>query len=208
MNEQPRHVAVPGGATRDDSPVGTTEPPGDWQPMPAASLPTRSGSIGVVGPALAVLLVAAGAVLVRDALVSGGAVRGRPWIPAALDAVDGLRPGPLFLVGGIVAALLGLWLVYVALRRRVRSRAAVASRTGIYLGLGDVARLASGAAEEVGGVISASTSANRRTVTTTIRSTGGPDVADAVRQAVAERLSPLDPAPRINVAVRGGGNRS
>ncbi|WP_127127262.1 DUF6286 domain-containing protein [Georgenia sp. SYP-B2076] len=177
----------------------------DWAPMPPASLPTRSGAIGVVGPVLATLLLAAGVALVLDALITGGILAGTGLVATGLVALDGLRPGPWFLVGGIVAALLGLWLIAVALGRRVRSRVTVSSRTGIYLGVGDVARLASAAAEEVGGVISASTIATRRRVTTTIRSIGDAGIADAVRQAVAARLTMLDPAPRVTVAVRGKG---
>jgi hypothetical protein len=176
-----------------------------WAPMPPASLPTRSGAIGVVGPVLATLLLAVGVVLVRDALVAGGVLAGTGLVPAGLAALDGLRPGPWFLVGGIVAALLGVWLLAVALGRRVRSRATVASRTGIYLGVGDVARLAIAAAEDVGGVISASTVATRRRVTTTIRTTGDAGIADAVRQAVADRLTILAPVPRVTVAVPGRG---
>lgn len=204
--QTPRHVAGEStGSTRSDvasAPVGSDA--AEWEPMPPASQPTRSGPVGIVGPILAVLLIAAGVVLLRDALVTAGVLAGAAWIPAALGALDGVQAGPLFLIGGIVAALLGLWLIVTALRPRVRSGLAVASRTGIFIGTGDVARLASAAAEDVGGVISASTVASRRRVSTTIRTTGGPGIAAAVREAVTDRLADLDPPPTVTVTVRGG----
>lgn len=190
--------------------LGSSTPggPEEWAPMPAASLPTRSGAVGIVGPILAVLLIAAGVALLRDALVGYGLIPGQLWVPAGLRAVDGVAPGTAFLVGGIVAALLGLWLIYIALRRRVRSRATLRSRTGVYLGAGDVARLASAAAGEVGGVMAASSTATRRAVTTTVRTTGGAGVDQAVLDAVHERLDVLDPVPRVRVLVRGPDGRS
>jgi len=205
--QTPRHVAGEStGSTRalDIASVPVGSDAAEWEPMPPASQPTRSGPVGIVGPILAVLLIAVGVVLLRDALAAAGVLEGGAWIPAALGALDGVRAGPLFLAGGIVAALLGLWLIVTALRPRVRSGVNVASRTGIFLGTGDVARLASAAAEDVGGVISASTVASRRKVSTTIRTTGGPGIAEAVRQAVTDRLTDLDPPPRVTVTVRGG----
>jgi hypothetical protein len=205
--QTPRHVAGEStGATRAADvasvPVGGDAP--EWEPMPPASQPTRSGPVGIVGPILAVLLIALGVVLLRDALVAAGVLAGAAWIPAALGPLDGVRPGPSFLIGGIVAALLGLWLIFTAVRPRVRSGVKVASRTGIFLGTGDVARLASAAAEDVGGVISASTVATRRKVSTTVRTTGGPGIAAAVRDAVTDRLTDLEPPARVTVTVRGG----
>ncbi|WP_193314529.1 DUF6286 domain-containing protein [Georgenia ruanii] len=176
--------------------------------MPPATRPTRSGPIGVVGPVLAVLLIAAGLVLLRDALVGYRAVPGPAWIPLGLGAVDGLAPGTGFLVGGIIAVLVGVWLLYAALRRRVRSRAVLRARTGVYLAPGDIARLASAAAEDVGGVVTASSKAGTRSVRTTVRTTGGPGIDQAVLDAVHQRLDVLDPAPRVTVVVRGPTGRS
>ncbi|KAE8765469.1 DUF6286 domain-containing protein [Georgenia thermotolerans] len=197
-----------GGAGAQDSGATARTRAGDWEPMPAATLPTRSGPIGVVGPVLAVLLILAGLVVLRDALVGYRVVRGPAWIPLGIGAADGLAPGTAFLVGGIVAALIGLWLLYVAMRRRVRSRAVVRARTGIYLAPGDIARLASAAAEDVGGVITASSKARTRTVRTTVRTTGGAGIDQAVLDAVHQRLDVLDPAPRVTVVARGPSGRS
>ena len=100
-------------------------------------------------------------------------------------------PSALVAVVGVVVALLGLWLVVVALGRRVRTRLDVTSSTGTTIGIGDAARLAASAADEVDRVLSARASATRRSVTVTVTTLEGDDVTDAVRAAVTERLAPL-----------------
>ncbi|NAZ84243.1 hypothetical protein GTR02_20780 [Kineococcus sp. R8] len=175
------------------------------RPTPA---PTGAGPVGTVGPLLAVLLVVLGALLLREALVSGGAVGGSPWLPPAADALDGAAPGAVAIAVGAVAALLGLWLVVVALRRRTRRTLAVGS--GAYLGVRDVARLAAGAARDVDGVLDASADATRRRVVVRGRATSLDGVEEPVRAAVAHQLSALTRPPAIVVRLRSedeGGTR-
>jgi len=153
-----------------------------------------------VGPVLAVLLVALGALLVREALVAGGVVGGSAWLPPAADALDGTAPGAAAVVAGVVAALVGLWLVVVALRRRTRRTLAVG--TSSYLGVRDVARLAAGAARDVDGVLDASADATRRRVVVRGRATSRDGVEEPVRAAVAHQLSALTTPPTIVVRLR------
>jgi hypothetical protein len=141
--------------------------------------------------ALAILLLALGVLVLREALVAAGRVDGEPWIAPAVDSADGLAPSPLVAVVGVLVALLGVWLVVLALGRRVRTRLDVTSSTGATVGLNDAARLAASAAEEVDRVLSSKASATRRTVTVTVTTLEGDDVTDAVRAAVAARLEPL-----------------
>jgi len=162
-------------------------PPG-FAPAAAA---TRAGRVAWWSIALAVLLVALGVLVVREALVAAGRVEGDPWIAPVLDALDGVVPSAAIAVAGVVVALLGLWLVVVALGRRVRTRLAVTSSTGTTIGIGDAARLAASAADEVDRVLSARASATRRSVTVTVTTLEGDDVTDAVRAVVTERLAPL-----------------
>ena len=105
-------------------------------------------------------------------------------------------------VVGVVVALLGLWLVVVALGRRVRTRLDVTSSTGTTIGLDDAARLAASAADEVDRVLSARASASRRSVTVTVTTLEGDDVTDAVRAAVTERLAPLAQPLSVKVVSR------
>ena len=173
-------------------------PPG-FAPAAAA---TRAGRVAWWSIALAVLLVALGVIVIREALVAAGRVDGDPWIAPVVDSLDGVVPSVLVSVVGVVVALLGLWLVVVALGRRVRTRLDVTSSTGTTLGLDDAARLAASAADEVDLVLSARASATRRSVTVMVTTLEGDDVTDAVRAAVTERLAPLAQPLSVKVVSR------
>jgi len=168
---------------------------------PAAAA-TRAGRVAWWSIALAVLLVALGVLVVREALVAAGRVDGEPWIAPFVDNLDGVAPSVLVSVVGVVVALLGLWLVVVALGRRVRTRLDVTSSTGTTLGLNDAARLAASAADDVDRVLSARASASRRAVTVTVTTLDGDDVTGAVRAAVTERLAPLAQPLSVKVVSR------
>lgn len=171
-------------------------------PMQAAPQKTGSGPIGVVGPLLAVLLLALGALLLRDALVAAGALSGRPWLPAAVDGLDGSTPARWLVPAGIVLALVALWLIVTALRPRSRKTLPLTSRTGVFLHTHDIARLASGAAQDVDGVLHVSSTATRAKVAVTVRATAEDGLREAVTSAVTERLAPLQSPPRVSVTVR------
>ncbi|NIZ90377.1 DUF6286 domain-containing protein [Kineococcus rubinsiae] len=171
-------------------------------PMRAATQKSGSGPIGVIGPLLAVLLLALGALLLRDALVAAGAFQGRQWLPSAVDALDGFAPVRWVIPAGIVVALIGLWLVITALRPRSRKTLPLASRSGVFLHTRDVARLASSAASAVDGVLSASSTATRKRVTVAVQATAETGLRESVTSAVTERLSALQSPPRVNVTMR------
>lgn len=163
---------------------------------------TRAGRVAWWSIALAVLLVALGVLVLREALVAAGTVDGEPWLAPVVDGTDGVEPSTLVSVVGVVLALLGLWLVVVALGRRVRTRLAVTSSAGTTTGIGDAARLAASAADDVDRVLSAKASATRRSVTVTVTTLEGDDVSDAVRAAVTDRLSPLVQPLAVRVVSR------
>jgi hypothetical protein len=94
-----------------------------------------------------------------------------------------------------------VWLIVTALRPRSRKTLPVTSATGIFLRAADVARLASAAADDVDGVLAASSIASRRKVSVTVESDRD-QVADLVRDAVTERLSALQKPPPVKVRVR------
>lgn len=171
-------------------------------PMRAATQKSGSGPIGVLGPVLAVLLLALGVLLLRDALVAAGALSGKPWLGVAVDGVKGFGPAWWLIPAGIVVALFGLWLALTALRPRSRKTLPLTSRTGVFLHIRDVARLASGAAGDVDGVLDASSAATRKKVTVTVHGTAEADLRETVTVAVTDRLSALQSPPRVAVTVR------
>jgi hypothetical protein len=182
----------------EDAATGTGSPAA----MPGARQKTGSGRIGVVGPVLAVLLAALGVLLIRDALIGLDVLGGPAWLPAALDGLSGSTAEWWMVPAGVGIALLGLWMIVTALRPRSRKTVPVTSATGVFLHTRDVARLASDAAREVDGVLSATSTASRRAVTVTVRSTATAGIADGVADAVNLRLRPLKTPPQVKVRVR------
>lgn len=171
------------------------------QPVRPGAQPLAPAGATYLGAALAVLVVAAGAVGIREALVEAGVVAGDGWVAAAVSAVDGAAPASWMPAAGIVVAVVGLTLMLVALkprrRRTVRARAA----TAVYVDLTDVARIARAAAEAVPGVLSAPTTASRRTLTIRCEVSGASDadLENAVIRSATDELAALERAPRIRV---------
>ncbi|GEL94831.1 DUF6286 domain-containing protein [Cellulomonas composti] len=167
-------------------------------PAPPA---TRAGRVGWVGVVLAALVVALGVLVIRDALVIDGRIDGSTWLVPLVDSTDGVEPSPALTAIGCVVALLGLWLVVVALGRRVRNRLPL-DVPGASIGIADVARLAAAAAESVPYVLSAESSARRTSVKVTVTSLEGDDVADEVRALVEQRLARLATPMTVRVENR------
>jgi hypothetical protein len=178
-----------------------SQPAHDGPVMRAARQKTGAGRVGFVGPVMAVLLTAIGVVLLHDAIAESDSKPGRTWITAIIDGLDGLTAEWWMIPAGLAVALIGVWLIVTALRPRSRKTLAVTSATGIFLRTADIARLASAAADDVDGVLSARAVASRRRITVTVESDRN-QVADPVRDAVNERLSALQTPPPVNVRVR------
>ncbi|MEJ5946631.1 DUF6286 domain-containing protein [Pseudokineococcus basanitobsidens] len=179
------------------------KPSGDREPLRAAGERTGSGPVPVVGALLALLALALGVVLVRDALVVLGALGGEAWLAQLVDVVAGTAPATWLVPVGVAVALVGVSLLSVALGRRTRTEVRLASRTAVTTEPRDVARLSSSVARDVDGVLGARTSAGRRSVVVRVSTTGDPAVPDAVQRAVAERLGVLQRTPSVRVRVEG-----
>jgi len=169
--------------------------------MKAARQQTGAGRIGLLGPVMAVLLAAIGFVLLHDAIAEADTRPGRTWLAAAVDGLDRTTAEWWMIPAGAGVALLGLWLIFTAFRPRSRKTLALTSETGVFLRTRDIARLASAAADDVDGVLSASSVATRRLVTVTVESDRD-GVTDLVRDTVGERLSALASPPKVKVRVR------
>jgi Family of unknown function (DUF6286) len=178
------------------------------QPLRPARAPTGAGVIGFVGPVLAVLTIALGLVLVRDALASAGVLPGDGWVLTVLAAMNGQTRTGWALAAGIVAALVGLWLIVIALRRRRRKALWLRKAAGVGIRPRDVARLARVAADDVDGVLDAKVTAGRRNVNVDVRTTGDPHTRDRVRDVVTARLAALAKPPKVSVRARPSSSTS
>ncbi|WP_106210709.1 DUF6286 domain-containing protein [Kineococcus rhizosphaerae] len=175
--------------------------------MPAASQRTGTGHIGWIGPVLAVLLLALAAVLIHEALLAAGAFASTSWLAWTVQSLRGFAPTAWLIPVGIVLALIGVWLLVTALRPRTRNTLPLTSRTGVFLHTRDVARLASGAARDVDGVLSAASTSTRRAISVTITATGDStgQMTHQVQAAVARAVGALASPPRVKVRTRTTG---
>ncbi|WP_125778296.1 DUF6286 domain-containing protein [Antribacter gilvus] len=176
------------------------------EPAVPAARARRSAAVPrTVAIVLAVLLIGLGVVAGQEAVASSGIAPGLEpedgWITQAANGLDGATIGPTALLAGAIALVVGLLLLWAAWHsgpRYTRLRSAPA----LVLRPEDVARLASAAAEDVDGVLGASSTASARRVTVTVRSTGAEHVQGEVEQAVGRRLALLESPPSVRVRAR------
>lgn len=170
--------------------------------LKAAKTPVGPGAITFVGAVLSLLVIAVGTVGLQTAASAAGITKAQPWLTRWLEGADGLRPLGWMLPVGVLLVLAGLWLIVTALRPRPKTAVALNAQTGVFMLPRDVARLAEHAADDVDGVAAVHARSTRSKVTIRVQSTGGPGVADAVKDAVTEQLEALEKTPRVAVKVK------
>ncbi len=210
----PRHSAHPKTKTIDPKTADPTDTTAgeEVDPDPAAApVEPTAGRTPTAAPAaapwavlLALVVLALGVVGIRDALIAAGAFGGSSWTKNTANAIDGLTAHTWMIPAGIGLAVLGLWWLLAALKPRKRTEISLSGTPGAWMRPGDLARLAQPTVENVEGVVSASTSATRRTVTVKATTTArdSAQVRTALTDAVGDRLSALRRAPRVKVKAR------
>ncbi|MEI7056519.1 DUF6286 domain-containing protein [Nocardioides sp. CCNWLW239] len=111
---------------------------------------------------LALVLLALAVVAVRDLLISQGWATGSQVAPAVVDGSDGLRSSVGLAIAGGVVALLGLVLVWLAIKPGRRTHLRVTGDADLWLSPGAVAALAQETADRLPGVMSADSSRSTR----------------------------------------------
>lgn len=182
----------------------------DALPLPAAGrMPTATATARYIGVALALVLLAAGVLALREAGVALGWIAGTSWISGAAAMVDGLHSQWWMVPAGVTTAVVGTWMVFAALRPRRKTVVAVDAAGAVWMRPRDVARLASYAAASVPGVEVLCSEATRRKVTLHIGLTGvesGAEVKGAITAAVGSATEVLKPAPQIAVRIETSGS--
>lgn len=181
-----------------------TEPrPTDVVTTPAARPPLAVAKAAFLAAFLAMVLIAIGVLGVRDAAVAAGWLRGELLIPKGFDAIAEFGPQSWMVPAGVALAVLGVALAVLALLPRRPTAVPVEAATAVYIGHGDVARVASAVALDVPGVLAATSTASSRRVVVRCQATGtGDEVRDLVAAAVADALEPLRHTPRVAVRIR------
>jgi hypothetical protein len=169
-----------------------------------AAAPRAAAGASAVSVVVAILLIAAGAVALRDAAVAAGWLTGQSWIAAAVDAVDGLSPEQWLLPVGIAVLFAGMTLIGVAVKPRKRTSVPVLADTAVFTGFADIARIATATARDVPGVLDATSTATRRKVVVRCRVTGvdRASIHDQVTESVAAGLQLLGTTPRIVIRLK------
>lgn len=197
-----RHAAGKRASTDQSS----EEPSSPVQPT-AGRTPTAAPAAAPWAILLALAVIALGAIGIRDALVAAGAFGGTSWTKSAASTIDGLSPQTWMIPAGVALALFGLWWVLAALKPRRRTEIALSGDPGAWIRSGDLARLAQPTAENTDGVVSARVSAGRRRVTVKATTTArdSAEIRSALADAVQDRLTALQRAPKVKVKARYSG---
>ncbi|GAA0941689.1 hypothetical protein GCM10009554_33530 [Kribbella koreensis] len=170
--------------------------------MTAAKRPVRTPAAVPVGIIGAIALGLLGAAAIRDALQALDVVKGTSWSGWLADRIKLIEPADWMLPAGIVAVLVGLWFLIAALKPRRTTQWQIGD-SSVWIRPKDAARLAAGAASEVGSVLSATTSAKRRRISVdAVTTTDAAHVGEELEAAVTSRLAPLSRPPRIRTRVR------
>lgn len=169
--------------------------------MHASKPPASSGVLPVLGIIFSLMLIAAGVVALHDALTYAGAVDAQPWLTRAASTLNGRSSGLWMIVVAVVVALLGLWLVILAVKPRRSTALRLDAATGIFLTRGSLRRIATAAANDVPGVDITDASATQSRLTVTASNwTGDPTTAEHdINQALTERLAALVTPPAVRV---------
>jgi hypothetical protein len=173
-------------------------------PRVPAKPPVAAPAATVLAGLLALTSIAVGVIAARDVLIWTGAITGTPWIATALNVLDGLTAEWWMLPAGIAVAVLGLLLVFAAVKPRRRTHRPL-QVPDTWITPRDVIRMTRGAGAAITGVATATATGSARRITLTIIPLAGYDAAavkDAVGSAVAETLAALAQPPRVKIRIK------
>lgn len=173
-------------------------------PLPAKD-PLGFARVAVLGVVWALLLLALAVVAAHDVLVRTEVLSGSSWVERSLGAVDGEQPRYWWVIVAVPVALLGLALIYVALRPRPYLGRQLEASTGVFLLDRGLRRLAEAVAEDTDGVDSAQARGSGRTLTIDVRGLSpkrDSGLESRVGDAVRARLESLRSVPHVRVRDR------
>ena len=176
----------------------------------ASKKPVANPTAAVPAILFALVLIGAGVVLGREALLNWGAIDGPEWVGPAATHLDGLTAQQWMLPGGIAAVVVGFILVLTAIRPRRRTHRALTEHD-VWLRKGDLAAVARAVALDSAGVDSATAKAGNKKVAVSVSTVAGTDTSElksAVVASVNDALSPLASAPKVRARVRTTGQAS
>lgn len=166
-----------------------------------AKKPVAAPAAATVGVIAALVVLAVGAVGIRETLVSTGTTGGTSWLEWVFGKAEVLKPVDWMIPAGIIAVLLGLWILVAALKPRKSTHLAVGD-AGVWIRGRDAARLATDTAATIDSVTAATTKAKGRKLRVTATATGDANrVRDDLTTAIGQRLQTITPTPSTRARV-------
>ncbi|MFC3849178.1 DUF6286 domain-containing protein [Corynebacterium hansenii] len=169
----------------------------------SAPIPLRAPAARPVAYLVALVLAAIGVMAGHDWLARMGAIERPELIAGFVDWLDAHGWDNVLLPASVLATLVGLVLLYVAVRPRRRTHVRASGRADQWLRPVDVGRLAARAARRCPGVFDATAIATERAVSVTIDAGGAADddaLMDKVRAAVdGELAAALGEVPTVKI---------
>lgn len=175
----------------------SADPPPQTGPPPKP--PVSWARLAVVSIVLAIAVGALGVVLLRDAVIHVGWVTGDRWLPQALDALPRIENGWWLIPAGILAVLVGLWLVVWSSRPKKPVAAPLVDYRSIYLRGRAIEAIVTNRARDIDGVHGVQAKCTRSGVTARVTTTGDPQVGPHVDEALRDALAVLGSSYRIKV---------
>lgn len=170
--------------------------------FPAASVqePKANPAAKWIGLLFSLFLIAVAVIAGRELFILFSDTDQQSWVEPALSYVGNLEYQSWMFPAGIAAVIVGLILVFIALKPRKKTHHRLIANVPVYLRTIDVVRMCTAAAEKVAGVHDASTDVSKRSVTVTIHGTD-PDgsLSSRVAQAVQPLVERIDGSPTLKV---------
>ena len=191
LEKQPTAGSLAAAGTAATSRASDAAPTG-------APVPRHAPAVGWIGVLLALALTVLGVLAMFDGAVRAGWVDGgRPVLTPLLTGPATVTPQLGAAVVGGALALLGLVLLWLALKRGRQAGVQLGRSAGIWMSHSDLEGMVTSTAERCDGVLSASARASRKRVLVDLQTTTA-EVQESAAAAVRERLAGLS-APDVVV---------
>lgn len=158
------------------------------RPAVPRAQPRRAPFVVPVAVVLALGLIAIAVVAVRELLVSQGWAAGSVVVPDLVAGPVGLSPSVGLAVAGGAVALVGLVLLWLALRPGRRTHLRASGGADLWIAPGAVAAVAQETADRLPGVVSADSSRSTRRHVVVDVVVAAPRTADAPQETVTEHV--------------------
>lgn len=171
--------------------------------MSATKPPKAAPVAAFTAVIIALLFIALAVVGVHDLVVTQKWAAGTSWSQAVIDGTNGVTRADWVVPLAVLALLIGLFLLFVSFSPARTTHQHVPGpdeddSVDVWVTPGALATMATNAADDAPGVLSAHPKVSTRRVRVSVRTTPGTDrdqVTDTVQQLVGERIGALSDRP-------------